>query len=128
MAMQLMEGALYEASIDFAMAFFDTTYLLIPEHGLILPEGFCYPFSLTLLDLGPAQTFAWARDIVASLLTLHPLTHLSIHIFASRLYAWPIDYYLQKEKLPYWDWNEPIAGLSYEERLCWFDVERYPYD
>lgn len=124
-ARNLMEGALYSAALRYAEARFDQTYLLIPERGIVLPDAQATSLTLTLLDLGPAWTFFWASQVVASLKTRHPVTYLSIQIFASALYTWPLRRCLEQEVLPYWDWKDPLEELSYEGRIRWFQQQEY---
>lgn len=127
-AYHAMSGMMFEEAMLYSESFFDHTFILSPTYGLLEPLEVIDAVGDSLWLLGPTRVYGWARNIVASLRTLFPCTHLSICILSSDYWAHPIIHYLNLEVLPYWDWIQPLKGLSYQERLRWFQSQEELHD
>lgn len=117
-AEQFDASLVFRRARDYCQRVYPEWYVLSTRHGLITPQQVVGPGERPLWALAAEERWAWAREVTRALdarqaRSAEPLTFA---LFTSQLYAEVLS-----RVAPHCTFELPLSGLSFGERLRWYD-------
>lgn len=118
-ARDLYTSPLFKKSREWAERYCDDWWVLSAKHGLVRPEAFLNPYSLSLKDKTLEEREDWRKDVGQALADEYPqgATFVwlagGLYMGALRFIPYPNDY----------DHEEPMKGMQIGKRLRWLNMQ-----
>lgn len=124
-ASELYTGTLFRLAYNYARTYHEDTLILSALHGAIEPTLPLARYNVTTSTMFRSELEQWGHTVVGQLLSLYPLTRLTITFLCGQQYIRPVVAAMRKER-PAWDHLAPLEGLDLFERLRWFRSKEDP--
>lgn len=115
-ARNLYTSTLFKASLEYAEAVSDWTFIVSAFHGLVLPGAFLRPYDRTLKEMPKKDRLAWGERVVDSLVLKLPGLPVRLLVLAGADYAHAIQAASFRRG---WLIENPLYRLSIGERVAW---------
>ena len=115
---QFDASVVFRRARDYCLRVYPEWYVLSTRHGLISPRQVVGPGERPLWTLAADERAEWARGVARALdeRQARSAEPLAFVLFTSQLYA-----ELLARAAPHLAFELPLSGLSFGERLRWYD-------